>query len=216
MDQQADPDAWLTPESYRKHSTETKAEIEKEHRQEVDDLRKRLAENPRQPQLHLRLAETLTALLQHDAAIETLQDACAACPSVNLSAALVQALAECNRTEEAISAAQAALQVFPKNFLLTLKEALLLPITYRLDRANRTLSRAVCGGVEAIGRGLENRHSKTAAGRSRGRRAPRQFLSASSGSGRQGATGTVCDDGTENHAGDVSGMDAYAGGSVAS
>jgi protein O-GlcNAc transferase len=130
MDHQADPADRLTPQAYRTQIEQIQVQLEHQHRRDAEDLRKRLAENPRQPALYLTLAHTLTALGQHDAAIEILQAACAACPSAPLSAALVQALADCNRTEDAIAAAQAALHVFPNSFLLALKEALVLPILY--------------------------------------------------------------------------------------
>jgi protein O-GlcNAc transferase len=89
-----------------------------------------LQENPRDPNAYLQAARYHQALGQHEDATAVLKEGVARCvPSLDLYGDHIRSIEKCNRTREAIAAAEAT-RVFPDDVFVKLKEALLLPMLY--------------------------------------------------------------------------------------
>jgi protein O-GlcNAc transferase len=90
-----------------------------------------LAKNRRDPDAYIATARCHKKLGEHETAMAVLQEGRKSCsPTLHLYQCIVRLLEECNRTQEAISAAHEAAVSFPDDVSMKLKEALLLPILY--------------------------------------------------------------------------------------
>jgi protein O-GlcNAc transferase len=92
----------------------------------LDALRKEASDD----NTRIRAAYFLRKLSRHDEAIGLLEEGLRPRAAVALYHAFIDVLAECNRTRKGIAAAQEASLIFPGDFLLNVKAALLLPVLY--------------------------------------------------------------------------------------
>jgi protein O-GlcNAc transferase len=120
----------LSPETLRRQIAATEEHVKAEHRHNAGAIRERLRGEPGNPTLYIELARQLSALNDYSAVLEVLREGVRNCPSEEVYRALVDTLAECNLTDEAIRVAQDGIARFPNSYLLRLPEALLLPLVY--------------------------------------------------------------------------------------
>ena len=109
----------------------TTAHDDGEGQTQLDRCRSAVREDDRNPEAYIALAKCHWRLRQSEEAIAVLRqglDQCA--PSTRLHEKYIKRLEVCNRTEEAIDAAQDAIRMFPDDVLLKLREATLLPALY--------------------------------------------------------------------------------------
>jgi protein O-GlcNAc transferase len=94
-----------------------------------------LAENGRDPNRYIDLADCFVQMSRQEEAVETLRLGLANCPATpRIHRRYIGLLAQCNRTQEAIQIAAAAKRLFPGDLGFRLNEHLLLPIIYQSSK----------------------------------------------------------------------------------
>ena len=107
--------------------------------------------NPADSGAYLDVADCLIKLRKHKEAIDLLEEGLARCPvSEKLHELRITLLEKCNQTTAAIAAAQTALRIFPDNFWIKMKEALLLPVLYSTDEEVEAYRRRFTLGLEKL------------------------------------------------------------------
>lgn len=119
------------PEIYRRQTEALDRQNREAWELSLATCRDALAKNRRDPDAYIAAARCHKKLGEHEAAMAMLQEGLKSCsPALHLYQCIVFLLEECNRTQEAISAAHEAAVTFPDDVSMKLKEALLLPILY--------------------------------------------------------------------------------------
>jgi predicted O-linked N-acetylglucosamine transferase (SPINDLY family) len=117
---------------WRKQVASFERNRQEQHREAIKEWQLQQEENPRNPESYIQPASHHQQLGEHKKALEIVERGLHVCaPSSRLYRFAVMALAESNRTKEAIQTAQMAAALFPEEALsFNLKAKLLLPVFY--------------------------------------------------------------------------------------
>jgi protein O-GlcNAc transferase len=118
-------------EIFRRGAEESARRAREEHERMLRRALAALEDNDRDPGAYITAARAAKRLGTLSETLAILERGIARCaPSAALYEYFIERLEKCNRTEEAITAARAAMRLFPDDLSLTLWEATLLPILY--------------------------------------------------------------------------------------
>lgn len=127
---------------------------------EIREIEAALRRSPDDPALYIQLAERSSPLQ----ALPVFEQALERCPpSLELYRGYIHALRRCNRTEEAIAAADRCLEVLPEASDIRILRRLVLPVLYRAQEEIEPHRRRFEAGLSALS---EETDLDTAAGRS--------------------------------------------------
>jgi len=138
----------LCRELSRGEAANLESERRERLRRSLADSLKALKEDDRDPIGYCRAARCHEALGQHEDAIAALEKGLKCCmPSPRLYREFIWFAEKSNRTEAAIEAAQQAQSLFPEDFLMKLKAALILPRLYDTPEDVEYYRRRFAGGL---------------------------------------------------------------------
>jgi protein O-GlcNAc transferase len=146
-----DPRKQSMPEIYRQQAEAVERENRTEWTRRLTEVSETLRENDRDPEAYIEIAWCHRKLGEHAKAIAVLQEGLSKCGLADsLCKSYVNLLEECNRTGEAIDFARQASLARPDNFLMKLKEALLLPVVYDTAEEVDFYRRRFAKGLERV------------------------------------------------------------------
>ncbi len=117
----------------------------------IEERRRALARDERNPEIYLHLAGHHAALMEDETALSVLREGLTRCRfSVKLHYAYIEKLRKLNRTQDAIDAIHQALRVFPHDLAIRMKESLILPVIYQTVEEIGYYRRRFWDGLSAL------------------------------------------------------------------
>jgi predicted O-linked N-acetylglucosamine transferase (SPINDLY family) len=128
-----------------------------EHRRAIEELQKRLGQEPENPDIYVQLAKHHKRLGDSRAGMAKLKEGLACCaPTRGLYRQALSMLCGCNRTREARTVARRGAELFPDDRMwFRLREALILPVLYDTAEEVATYRREFVTGLKEMLAGLK-------------------------------------------------------------